>query len=555
MKRLLIVDDEELIVNGLFEIFSGLRDLDLDIYKAYSGQEAIDWLNRTRMDIVLTDIRMPEISGLQLLDEIVTRWPRCKVIFLTGHSEFEYIYEANQRGNVEYILKTEDNDKVIATVQKAIQALRDEDARDELIQKAKQQGETQTGTMIRDFFWHMLHGDLNSQNPQRQFETLGISLDPDAPTNLILGKINGLEEEPSYAKRFEVLLSVRHVIVRNFVMRVRCLALVLSNNLLCIFVQPITDEGTTTYIKGTLEAIQTSCQDALGAKVDFTYNDVPCAWTDTADQYQELHQMLSDPMGTELGAMLCNHDFQNIVKPTEETSEQIKDLEAVLRHSNIKQMRQLLEGGKQQPYEMLMDSILTPLSEIETMSAPIALEAYQTLSLMLLSHINRWKLHAEIKRTMDIQFLMNVNVISLWKEGVVKLKALSTLLFSLQKEEQKRRIDNTVEFVESYIKTHLSEDLSLVVLAELVFLNPSYLSRFYKQITGINISEFIEVTRLTAAKTMLEEGTKKIHEIASAVGYDTATSFTRFFRKGTGMSPQEYKENCVSVKIRQQNQQ
>jgi two-component system response regulator YesN len=58
LHRLLIVDDEEIIVNGLYEIFSSLRHLDLDIYKAYTGEEAIEWLSRTRIDIVLSPIKL-----------------------------------------------------------------------------------------------------------------------------------------------------------------------------------------------------------------------------------------------------------------------------------------------------------------------------------------------------------------------------------------------------------------------------------------------------------------------------------------------------------------
>src|SRR5690606_14704865 len=110
MYRLLIVDDEEIIVNGLYEIFRNIKDLDLDVYKAYSGEEAIEWLNRTRVDIVLTDIRMPGIDGLELLEIIHRSWPQCRVIFLTGYDEFEYVYKAIQHKAVNYILKIEDND-------------------------------------------------------------------------------------------------------------------------------------------------------------------------------------------------------------------------------------------------------------------------------------------------------------------------------------------------------------------------------------------------------------------------------------------------------------
>ena len=90
MYRLLIVDDEYQIVDWLYELFRGIPYLDLDICKAYSGSEALEWLNRTKIDIVITDICMPGIDGLELADRIYKNWPFCKLIFLTGYDEFDF---------------------------------------------------------------------------------------------------------------------------------------------------------------------------------------------------------------------------------------------------------------------------------------------------------------------------------------------------------------------------------------------------------------------------------------------------------------------------------
>ena len=106
MHRLLIVDDEEIITDSLFEVFNQVMSDELDIYRAYSAREALDWLSRTRIDIVLTDIRMPGMNGLELMDEIQIYWPRCRIIFLTGHSEFDYAYQAMKVPSVRYLLKT-----------------------------------------------------------------------------------------------------------------------------------------------------------------------------------------------------------------------------------------------------------------------------------------------------------------------------------------------------------------------------------------------------------------------------------------------------------------
>lgn len=81
MYRLLIVDDEEIITEALYEVLSQSMREELDICKAFSAKEALRWLARTRVDIVLTDIRMPGMSGIELMEEIKTYWPRCRIIF------------------------------------------------------------------------------------------------------------------------------------------------------------------------------------------------------------------------------------------------------------------------------------------------------------------------------------------------------------------------------------------------------------------------------------------------------------------------------------------
>lgn len=90
MYRMLIVDDLPVIVEGLVKMF-GKKKPELELYQAYSAYQALDVLNRTRIDIVLSDIRMPGMEGTELLHEIKRHWPLCKVIFLTSFDDFHYI--------------------------------------------------------------------------------------------------------------------------------------------------------------------------------------------------------------------------------------------------------------------------------------------------------------------------------------------------------------------------------------------------------------------------------------------------------------------------------
>ncbi|UUZ80342.1 response regulator [Paenibacillus sp. P26] len=157
MIRLLIVDDEEIITEGLFEVLKQLN-LGLDLYKAYSGEEALDLMNRTRVDIVLSDIRMPGMDGLELMNNIRSRWPHCKIVFLTGYNDFDYVYQAIQTPGVSYLLKSEGYDKIIKTVTGAITELENSLKFHDLVKQSREKLTTLETLAQGNYFRYLLLG-------------------------------------------------------------------------------------------------------------------------------------------------------------------------------------------------------------------------------------------------------------------------------------------------------------------------------------------------------------------------------------------------------------
>lgn len=96
--------------------------------------------------------------------------------------------------------------------------------------------------------------------------------------------------------------------------------------------------------------------------------------------------------------------------------------------------------------------------------------------------------------------------------------------------------------IHHYIKHHLEDDLSLTRIAQEVSLNPSYLSRWYKRITGKGISDYIHDRRIERSKELLLGSACKMHEISAKVGFSDQHYFYRFFKKATGCTPQEYRD-------------
>lgn len=573
MNRLLIVDDEEIIVNGLYETFRNLKHLDLDIYKAYSGEEAIEWLNRTRIDIVLTDIRMPEIDGLELLTEILKSWPQCKVIFLTGHAEFEYVYQAIQHSNVSYILKNEDQEKVINAVETAINEIQKGIRIEDLVHMAKEQMDMAHDLLRNDYLLHLLREGTPLDTNKPQLDKLGVPLKREYPVILLLGIAENLPEQISYWDKIQYLYSIRLLVNRHLSPEINS-AFVIDQD--CRFVMLIQPKGLflktvdesdwnevfgkcITYLKGMLEIIQTSCRESLNISASFSLGGEACSWHELSNKYYSLNQVLSFRIGKSLETLMVDNAFEDKVlnagRNTGKTFVQDNyELDETLRKQRFKNsLVQQLEAGLRNDFFMNLSRIVEPIRKIETKGNLLAVEAFTIAALGILSYINRWRLNEKIPAQVGLSRLTDIDRHESWSSAVDYLYALSDCLFRLQSEEQKKRADIAVDYVQRYAKDHIGEELSLVKLAEQVYLNPSYLSRLFKQVKGMNLSDYIDNMRIEAAMEMLEKETVRIHDVARHTGYDSAASFTRFFRKMAGCSPLEYHESYLAKKCNQRS--
>ena len=123
--RLLLVDDEP-HVTGALSLQLEARE-DMDVYIANSAAETLNVLRKTRIDLMVSDIRMPGMTGLELLSRVQKEQPDCKVILLTGYADFNYVYEAMRQGAAGYVLKNESDETLLEQIDKVLSEIRKEE--------------------------------------------------------------------------------------------------------------------------------------------------------------------------------------------------------------------------------------------------------------------------------------------------------------------------------------------------------------------------------------------------------------------------------------------
>ena len=133
MYTLLVVDDEPNIVEGLSSQFEQRYADSVIVLKSYSGEHALSVIRNNKVDVILSDVRMPDVDGLELICETEKLWPQARFVFLSGLDEFDYIHQASKssiyRG---YLLKMEGDEVVMEKVDSMIeQCAADQRAEDE----------------------------------------------------------------------------------------------------------------------------------------------------------------------------------------------------------------------------------------------------------------------------------------------------------------------------------------------------------------------------------------------------------------------------------------
>jgi two-component system response regulator YesN len=130
MRHLLIVDDEPNIVEGLHHSVLEHFGDDIDVSKAYNGSSALCILTKSPIDLVITDIRMPGISGLDLIQQIHERRMNCRVLVLTGYDDFAVVREAMRKPVLaDFLLKTESDEEILKAISKVFKEITEEEKR------------------------------------------------------------------------------------------------------------------------------------------------------------------------------------------------------------------------------------------------------------------------------------------------------------------------------------------------------------------------------------------------------------------------------------------
>lgn len=518
MTKVMIVDDEVLVRVGL-KASIDWESYGLQLIGDYeNGKQAYEFALKNCPDIIITDIVMPEMNGLDLIKELNKINNRIKFIILTSHEEFIYAQEAVKLGAADYMLKLSlDIDKLL----KLLVDLKEECE----LYKDNVTLETSPGVNL---YQALLCED--SKEIKKKYKELMTGT-----KYLLLLSVDGhglLPLEQQLDGNQFVINGIRNIISDLLQKEAYSDCSYISNGEFFIVIKT---EKQILYLYTIAQHIQKSLE---------TYFNIDCTII-ISNPFEDIFQFKTVIKRLQVGIEYRFYEGKKSLLIDQDTSIDVNDKLESEYWSVQNELRAAVELGNKtraigiindiihKAYELKLDPIyvrkvfIQIFLVLEKQLKAVADEVHDN------DGRNVFYLLNNLEYFEDIQHLI-INLINniIWYKDNIKP--------SIKKE-----IIETIE----YIRTNFSKDLKLEQLSRHCNMNSSYFSRLFKEKTGENISNFILRIRMEKAKVLLLEREERfMYEIANQVGYENFNNFSKLFKKYSGMTPKEFRSRHISPK-------
>ncbi|OCT11094.1 hypothetical protein A8709_05220 [Paenibacillus pectinilyticus] len=545
MLQLLIVEDERTVREGLVTMIDW-QSLGIEICAhVENGLKAIPFLESGKIDILLTDIRMPALDGFQLIEEVQQRQLEIACVILSGHDDFSYAQQAMRLGVIDFLIKPCSPRDIISTFQSVVQRVHDKQQFAENLTRLHDQlrlNKSMAKSHMLDKW--MLAPKLPNEDRKALMEQAHVSIHHE---NIFIVAVlpdgKSIRELNYDSSDIEMITFAIGNIVQE------TLEQVLGQSVEIITRQQevlAVCNGTTAVNCGelakSLALIQQNLSLYLKLSVSIGVSDVKPTIDLLDEAYREAQEALQMRFFKGAGQVYFYQEVSGVPVQVPETPAQ--DDSAQLEQLIIHHVRTGLFAEALNIADKWLECLREPHLHSRTQ---INMQTYSLLTGLLhladeTSHEHHTFLEDVKSLTTDIERVETFEELS-----AIVSKVLQQVVKALNPNKTpKRKIQQAIEYITDHYN---SPGLSLANVAKELFVSGTHLSTLFKQELGINFLDYVHQYRIEKAKAMLQTSNTKIQLIAKEVGYFDDPHFTRTFKKWVGMLPSQYKKQMVQVDL------
>ena len=527
MISLVIADDEERICR-LITALGEWEQLGIRVVStAANGIEALEVITREQVDILITDIRMPGLGGMELIREVNQVSPQTRIIIISGYSNFEYAQTAIEYGVKGYLLKPINRQELNDILRRQAEEIHREKREDRILQVIREENEQAVQTARRLLTTDLLSGAAHSISAQRLRDYYHFHF-PEGSSLYVL-----------FLRRCGASVKMQDSVMR--ILREK------SEEILSRQMEGIAEDLVTGWSGDNCVCIL-SCRGRRREEIRHSVRESLIRL-----------QVAQEPLGiSSLSA--------GVGGPEEEPSQLPEALECAQKAS----WEYILHGAGKVYAEDVRREVLLSGSLLDRFARDIspvlemadAAQAAEVVSALrseadAIAGIRGWEVQ-ELVRQAAVMVLMRLEVPGQSRIREELFRRMDDCgnedaLFEVLRDfiagqverlaaERQDHSNRAVRMARQYIQQHYAQQLTLEEVADSVGLTEAYFSVLFKKETGEGFAKYLASVRLDMAKRLLRESSLPVAEVCRRVGYNDVKHFTRIFEKSSGVTPATYRK-------------
>ena len=549
MRKALLADDDFLVRSYLkmltswekagFEITADVRD----------GEEALEVLDREKIDLVVTDIAMPLMDGIELIREIRRKYPDIYVIVLSCHDEFEYVKKAMKEGADEYVLKNTLNEESLYTVLEAAEEHIRQSKEEAGVKEQKQQ--TQEHADMKKDPEEDNNADADGKTGEKSDQTGNMNEKFLFFNQILAGTLSGEEREE---KRIRAGIRGKY---KNSAV------IVIKREETEYTEDPLEEARKEQYSLEFYRRMQEKLQSRPGEsetekEMIYLGNGTYCCFLDLSDEYKSsvMYQHLT---GTASACYkICAEEEEaykigvsNICIGADALRQAYQQARMMIKNSFYEKDGIAYYEADRAMGKGLPKEAETLLEEAELLKKKSEKDKFLLMAGTVIQAFKKERCDSQLVRQWFRKLEHKLQVDGTRADqhfgyiGEVKkeLEHLAEQAFECGEPDIPEDLSQAVKIAADYAARHYREAVGLGDVAEAAGVNSTYLSYLFSQEMGIGFANYLLNLRMEHAKKLLRETNLKMWQVAEESGFNDYHYFSKVFKKAEGMSPAQYRKH------------
>lgn len=531
--KAIIIDDDIATLDGLCQSVDWER-LGVEVVGlAQNGMEGLEQIRRCRPELILTDIYMPVMDGIEMLKQVRQEQIHSEVIILSGYEDFKYAKSAVKLQVHDYLSKPATLDEIEAVIKEAVQILRQRTSSLKEDKELRELLDSNYALIEQQFFKGVLHTrpvpssyldmvmeHLKLDLASRYFSVVMIEFNKNRKLlqstprewSLIEYAVNNIVHEVAAGKKGVYVVDMQ------------------GNTVTVIFsvpkqvMQPYVMQRAKQMAGDMMDCIE----EHLSLPVRAAVGSVVTSIDEVHQSYKEAMMLLGERDNLIGNRIMVTEDLDTVAKTNPSRP---VELYHALTDAIIMGQRELFARHVKTLMQTLKDTPNLSVKQLQEFT----MEFFGILASGLYTNgIDLEELHTHHDAYQGIATLYTMKDLEDWLREIVHP------IVDQIETRMNQKFKKTVDFMMQYVYDHYHEDVSLDIIANKLFLTRNYLSLIFKKATNENYNRFVTRVRMEKAKELIRKGNYKLYEVSEKVGYKNVTYFSSLFKKYTGCLPSEY---------------